>query len=95
MQNKPRIAICKTADWGYAQKETATAIASARHAAESFSKGVIDDLALPSPCDQITQVQTRIMLSEMARSLTFEKEHFSKKLISNFTNLTINYFSTI
>lgn len=80
LHNKPRIAICKTVDWAYAQKETATAIASARHAAESFSKGVIGDLALPRPCDQITQVQTRIMLSEMARSLTFEKEYFSKKL---------------
>lgn len=80
LHNKPRIAVCKTADWAYAKKESATALASARHAAESFSKGVIDDLALPSPCDQITHVQTRIMLSEMSRSLTFEKEHFSKKL---------------
>lgn len=80
LHNKPRIAVCKTTDWAYAQKETATALATARHAAESFSKGAISDLALPSSCDQITQVQTRIMLSELARSLTFEKEHFSKKL---------------
>lgn len=80
LHNKPRIAICKTSEWDRAHKETATALASARHTAESFSKGVISDLALPSLFDQIAQVQTRIMLSEMARSLTFEKEHFSKKL---------------
>lgn len=80
LHNKPRIGICKTSDWAQAQKETATALATARHAAESFSKGSIADVALPSSCNQITQVQTRIMLSEMARSLAFEKEHFSKKL---------------
>ena len=80
LHNKPRIGICKTADWVFAQKETATAIATARHAAESFSKGSIGNLALPSSCDQIAQVQTRIMMSEMARSLTFEKEHYLKKL---------------
>ena len=80
LHNKPRIGICKTADWVFAQKETATALATARHAAESFSKGSIGNLALPSSCDQIAQVQTRIMMSEMARSLTFEKEHYLKKL---------------
>jgi len=80
LHNKPRIAICKTVDWAYAQKETATALAAARHAAESFSKGSVGDFSLPSNYDQITQVQTRIMLSEMARSLTFEKQHFAKKL---------------
>lgn len=80
LYNKPRIAICKTADWNHAQQETATALATARHAATSLSKGSVGDLSLPSSCNQITQVQTRIMLSEMARSLTFEKEHFSKKL---------------
>lgn len=82
LHNKPRIAVCKTTDWAYAQKETATALATARHAAESFSKGAISDLALPISCNQITQVQTRIMLSELSRSLTFEKEHFLKKLSS-------------
>ena len=80
LHNKPRIAICKTSEWTSAQKETATALAIARHAAESFSKGSVNDLSLSSACTHLTQMQTRIMLSEMARSLTFEREHFSKKL---------------
>ena len=80
LHSRPRIAICKTSEWAQAQKETANAIASARHAAESFSKGSVGDLSLPIACDQIAQVQSRIMLSEMARSLAFEREHFSKKL---------------
>lgn len=80
LHNKPRIAICKTAYWNQAQKETDTALATARHAAESFSRGMIGDITLPSGCDQIAEVQTRIMLSELSRSLTFEKEHFLKKL---------------
>lgn len=80
LHNKPRIAICKTADWSSAQREVSSALAIARHTAESFSKGVVSDLFLPSVCDGLTHMQTRIMLSEMSRSLLFEKEHFPKKL---------------
>ena len=80
LHNKPRIAICKTANWSLAQKETATALAVARHAAESISRGSVGDIAFPAALDGITQVQTRIMLSEMSRSLLFESEHFPKKL---------------
>ncbi len=63
LHNKLRIAICKTTDWSSAQKETASALAIARHAAESLSKGVVGNLTLPKACDDITQVQTRVMLS--------------------------------
>ena len=77
---KPRIAICKTANWNLAQKETATALAVARHAAESISKGSVSDQTLPPACDGLTQIQTRIMLSEMSRSFAFERAHFPKKL---------------
>ncbi len=80
LHNKPRIAICKTFEWDHAQKESGAALAVARHTAESFSKGVIGDLSLPDACKEIALLQTRIMLSEMSRSLTFEREHFSKKL---------------
>jgi Asp-tRNA(Asn)/Glu-tRNA(Gln) amidotransferase A subunit family amidase len=80
LHNKPRIAICKTSNWSFAQQETATAMAVARHAAERIAKSTVVDLKLPKSCDDITQVQTRIMLSEMSRSFLFERTHYPKKL---------------
>ena len=80
LHNKPRIAICKTTHWPAAQKETATALAVARHAAETISKGTVDDLKLPKECDDLTQAQSRIMLFEMSRSLLFERVHHARKL---------------
>ena len=80
LHNKPRIAICKTFDSEYAGKETVSALALARFAAESIAKGVVSDLSLPSALKDIREIQTRIMLSEMSRSLAFEMDHFSKKL---------------
>ncbi len=80
LHNKPRIGICKTSSWSSAQKETITAIAIARHVAESISKGTVIDLRLPKECDGLTEAQARIMLSEISRSLAFERERFPKKL---------------
>ncbi len=80
LHNKPRIAICKTSNWFLAHQETATAMAVARHAAERIAKSTVVDLKLPKSCDDITQVQTRIMLSEMSRSFLFERTHHPKKL---------------
>ncbi len=80
LHNKPKIAICKTSNWSAAQKEAATALAVARHAAESISKGTVDDFKLPKACDGLTQAQSRIMLSEMSRSFLFERVHYAKKL---------------
>jgi len=80
LHNKLRIAVCKTSNWSSAQKETATALAIARYSAEAISKGVVRDQKLPKGCDGLTQAQTRIMLSEMSRSLIFEKTNFPKKL---------------
>ena len=80
LHNKLRIAVCKTSNWSSAQKETATALAIARYSAEAISKGVVRDQKLPKGCDGLTQAQTRIMLSEMSRSLLFEQTNFPKKL---------------
>lgn len=80
LHNKPRIAICKTSNWSLANKETATALAVARHAAEVISKGAVGDQKLPKACDGLAQAQSRIMLSEMSRSLAFEHIHYSKNL---------------
>lgn len=80
LHNKPRIAICKTSNWSFAQQETATAMAVARHAAERIAKSTVVDIKLPKSCDDITQIQTRIMLSEMSRSFLFERTHCPKKL---------------
>jgi Asp-tRNA(Asn)/Glu-tRNA(Gln) amidotransferase A subunit family amidase len=80
LHNKPRIAICKTADWKWANKETVSALALARLSAEFIAKGKVSDVQLPVTFDELRQIQTRIMLSEMSRSLSFEREHFSKKM---------------
>ena len=80
LHNKPRIAICKTNDWGLASKETAGALALARFAAESIVKGKVNDIAFPETFANLRETQTRIMLSEMSRSLAFEHEHFTKKM---------------
>lgn len=85
LHNKPRIAVCKTSSWSLALKETESALAIARHAAEMISKGSVLDLKLPTACDGLTQAQTRIMLSEMSRSFAFELMHYAKKLSSQFT----------
>ena len=77
---KPRIAICKTFDSEYAGKETLGALALARFSAESIAKGIVSDLSLPQSLKNVREVQTRIMLAEMSRSLAFEFDHFHKKL---------------
>jgi Asp-tRNA(Asn)/Glu-tRNA(Gln) amidotransferase A subunit family amidase len=86
LHNKPRIAICKTPEWLLASSETRGAIALARFSAESFAKGTVIDIELPSELNDLTQVQTRIMLNEMSRSLAFERMQFPKKLSSMITN---------
>jgi len=85
LHNKPRIAICKTPDWVVAQKETAAALALARFAAEAIAKGAVSDLQLPALFNQVAAVQSRIMGSEMSRSLTFERMRFPKKLSPQIT----------
>jgi len=82
LQNKPRIAICKTNDWSLAGKETAGALALARFSAEAIAKGAVRDIDLPPACNELTALQTRIMSYEMARSLIFEYQHFPKELSS-------------
>lgn len=74
------MAICKTFDSEYASKETQGALALARFTAESIAKGIVSDLSLPQSLKDIRDTQTRIMLSEMSRSLAFEFDHFHKKL---------------
>jgi Asp-tRNA(Asn)/Glu-tRNA(Gln) amidotransferase A subunit family amidase len=80
LHNKPRIGICKTPEWQQASPETRGAIALARFSAETFARGKVMDIKLPAELQDLTQVQTRIMLSEMSRSLAFERMQFPKKL---------------
>jgi Asp-tRNA(Asn)/Glu-tRNA(Gln) amidotransferase A subunit family amidase len=80
LHNKLRIAICKTPDWELASKDTVSAIALARFSAESIAKGKVEDLSLPKTFDHLRESQTHIMLSEMSRSLAFERDHYSKKM---------------
>jgi len=87
LHNKPRIGLCKTANWSSAQKETAAALAVARHAAESICKGSVGNQKLPKACDGLTQAQTNIMLSEMSRSLMFERMNFPKQINPQISKL--------
>jgi Asp-tRNA(Asn)/Glu-tRNA(Gln) amidotransferase A subunit family amidase len=80
LHNKVRIAICKTPEWEFASSETRSAVALARFSAESFAKGKVNDINLPLELKHLIQIQTRIMLSEMSRSLAFEQMQFPKKL---------------
>jgi Asp-tRNA(Asn)/Glu-tRNA(Gln) amidotransferase A subunit family amidase len=80
LHNKPRIAICKTPDWNLASKETAGALALARFTAQSIAKGQVSDFLFPDSHKDLRAIQTRIMLSEMSRSLAFEREHYPKKM---------------
>jgi Asp-tRNA(Asn)/Glu-tRNA(Gln) amidotransferase A subunit family amidase len=80
LHHKPRVAICKTDDWEMANPDTVAAIALARFTAEVIAKGTVSDLSLPPELDDLRQTQTRIMLSEMSRSLAFEREHDAKKM---------------
>jgi Asp-tRNA(Asn)/Glu-tRNA(Gln) amidotransferase A subunit family amidase len=82
LHNKPRISICKTEDWDLVSSDTVGAIALARFAAETISKGSVGDIGLPREYDDLRQTQTRIMQSEMSKSLSFERERFGKKMSS-------------
>ena len=86
LHNKVRVAICKTPEWQNASPETRGAIALARFSAEAFAKGKVMDLELPAGLDDLAQTQTRIMLSEMSRSLAFERMQFPKKLSAMITS---------
>lgn len=86
LHNKVRIAICKTPEWQCTSPETRGALALARFSAESFSKGKVSDIELPGEVKQLTQTQTRIMFSEMSRSLAFERMQFPKKLSAMITS---------
>jgi Asp-tRNA(Asn)/Glu-tRNA(Gln) amidotransferase A subunit family amidase len=86
LHNKPRIGVCKTPEWQYSSAETRAAIALARFTAELIAKGKVADIELPTELQNLTQIQTRIMLSEMSRSLTFERMHFPKKLSALITS---------
>lgn len=86
LHNRPRIGICKTPEWQYASPESRGAIALARFSAEAIAKGKVMDVELPTELGHLTQLQTRIMLSEMSRSLTFERMQFPKKLSAMITS---------
>lgn len=85
LHHKPRIAIAKTVHWPLAQKETIAAMALARFAANTISRNGINEVTLPTVFDGLADVQSRIMTSEMARSLLFEWVHFPKLLSSKIT----------
>jgi len=89
LDNRPRMAICKTGDWGQAQKETAAALSLAAFAANAFASNKVKDITIPKACSQFSKIQTRIMQFDIAKSFTFENTHYSK-LISPELKQIIN-----
>jgi Asp-tRNA(Asn)/Glu-tRNA(Gln) amidotransferase A subunit family amidase len=85
LHHKPRIALANTVHWPLAQKETVTAMAMARFAANTISHHGIAEVSLPALFDGLADVQSRIMTSEMSRSLLFERVHFPKLLGSKIS----------
>jgi Asp-tRNA(Asn)/Glu-tRNA(Gln) amidotransferase A subunit family amidase len=80
LHHKPRIALANTVHWPLAQKETITAMAMARFAANTISHHGITEASLPAIFDGLADAQSRIMTSEMSRSLLFERVHYPKLL---------------
>ena len=79
LDHKVRIGICKTSDFAMAQEETIAALSLASFAAKPFAKNGVPDITLPHSCDKLSEIQTQIMLFEMAKSFTFEKlNHFDQ-----------------
>jgi Asp-tRNA(Asn)/Glu-tRNA(Gln) amidotransferase A subunit family amidase len=73
LESKLRVGICKTNDFHLAQAETAAALSLGGFAAKSFAKGGVKEIVLPVSCTKLSEIQTTIMLFEMAKSFTFEK----------------------
>jgi Asp-tRNA(Asn)/Glu-tRNA(Gln) amidotransferase A subunit family amidase len=80
LHHKPRITIANTVHWPLAQKETGTAMTLARFAANAISHHGIAEASLPALFDGLADAQSRIMTSEMSRSLLFERVHYPKLL---------------
>jgi Asp-tRNA(Asn)/Glu-tRNA(Gln) amidotransferase A subunit family amidase len=79
LDHKVRIGICKTSDFAMAQEETIAALSLASFAAKPFAKNGVPDITLPHSCNKLSEIQTQIMLFEMAKSFTFEKlNHFDQ-----------------
>ena len=85
LHHKPRIALANTVHWPLAQKETVTAMAMARFAANTISHHGITEASLPALFDGLADAQSRIMTSEMSRSLLFERVHYPKLLGSKIS----------
>ena len=85
LHNKPRIAVCRTANWSLAQKETSAALSLCGFAANKIAKGALIDTKLPKLFDGLAEAQSRIMTSEMSRNLIFERIRFAKKLSPQIT----------
>lgn len=85
LHHKPRIAMAKTVHWPLALAETGAAMALAQFAANSIARQGANEIALPALFDGLADAQSRIMTSEMARSLLFERVHFPKLLSAKLT----------
>jgi len=83
LSTAPRVGICRTFEWKYAQSETQAALELAIHKLGAAGVTIVD-VDLPPNFAGIVQAQTDIMLYELAHSLAHEwlahRERLSAKL---------------
>ncbi|MCE5242748.1 MAG: amidase, partial [Desulfobacteraceae bacterium] len=83
---KPKIGLCRTFEWPYAEEGTRTAFEAARNKLEEAGIAV-GEVALPAPFSGLAAAQREIMAFEAARSLSFEYQQHREMLSPFVTGL--------
>ena len=83
---RPKIGLCRTFEWPYAEAGTQHAFEAARKGLEAAGVAVTE-VTLPEAFSGLARAQFDIMAFEAARSLSFEYRKHRELLSSNVTNL--------
>lgn len=86
---KPRIAMCKTHEWPYADADSHAAM---QHAATTLAQAgmALPELTLPDLFGQLLQAQIEIMGFDLARSLAWERLTHPEKLSASLSGVLRN-----
>jgi Asp-tRNA(Asn)/Glu-tRNA(Gln) amidotransferase A subunit family amidase len=90
--SNPRVGICRTFEWEYAQKETEEALINVQRLLEA-SGAKVCDVALPPDFALLAIAQSEIMAFEAARSLIYEYQAHRENLSTELQDLIQNGFS--
>lgn len=86
VSSTPRIAICQTYEWSYADRDTQQAM---EHAALTMAKAgyLLREIVLPEMFSGLLQAQKEIMAFDLARSLAYERLQHTEKLSASLRDL--------